>query len=221
MTNELPIDFPHDAPNGYSYEVEKHNASTVSIWLLHSRRYIFHGSDKTVRTIWGYYKPKSRNKHAGSASITLRELRNLQPGDFITHIDHGIGKFAGLESMYVKGVKQEVLRIVYRDNDLLYVSVNSLHKISKYTGKEGTLPKLHKLGSGSWEKQKRTTKKKVKDIARDLINLYAKRKQEKGFAFAEDNYLQLELEASFFYEDTPDQFDIVYERDKFKVVVSP
>ena len=152
-----------------------------------------------------YYKPKSRNKHAGNASITLRELRNLQPGDFITHIDHGIGKFAGLESMDVKGVKQEVLRIVYRDNDLLYVSVNSLHKISKYTGKEGTLPKLHKLGSGSWEKQKRTTKKKVKDIARDLINLYAKRKQEKGFAFAEDNYLQLELEASFFYEDTPDQ----------------
>lgn len=152
-----------------------------------------------------YYKPKSRNKHASSSSITLRELRNLKPGDFITHIDHGIGKFAGLESMDVKGVKQEVLRIVYRDNDLLYVSVNSLHKISKYTGKEGTPPKLHKLGSGAWEKQKRTTKKKVKDIARDLINLYAKRKQEKGFAFSEDNYLQLELEASFFYEDTPDQ----------------
>lgn len=152
-----------------------------------------------------YYKPKSRDKFTGNASISLRELRNLKPGDFITHIDHGIGKFAGLEVMDVNGVKQEVLRIVYKDNDLLYVSVNSLHKVSKYSGKDGTLPKLHKLGSGTWEKQKRTTKKKVKDIARELIQLYAQRKKEKGFAFSADNYLQMELEASFFYEDTPDQ----------------
>lgn len=152
-----------------------------------------------------YYKPKSRDSHAGNASISLRELRNLKPGDYITHIDHGIGKFAGLETMDVNGVKQEALRIVYRDNDLLYVSVNSLHKVSKYSGKDGTQPTLHKLGSGAWEKQKRTTKKKVKDIARELIQLYAQRKKEKGFAFSADNYLQMELEASFFYEDTPDQ----------------
>ena len=152
-----------------------------------------------------YYKPKSRQRYTGTASLTLRELRHLQPGDFITHIDHGIGKFAGLEKMEVNGVSQEVLRIVYRDNDLLYVSVNSLHKISKYTGKDGTEPTLHKLGSGTWDKQKKTTKRKVKDIARELIKLYAQRKKEMGFAFQPDNYLQLELEASFFYEDTPDQ----------------
>lgn len=152
-----------------------------------------------------YYKPKSREVFSGNSSITLRELRNLQPGDFITHIDHGIGKFAGLQTMDVNGVKQEALRIVYRDNDLLYVSVNSLHKVSKYSGKDGNVPKLHKLGSGAWEKQKKTTKKKVKDIARELIHLYAQRKKEKGFAFSADNYLQMELEASFFYEDTPDQ----------------
>jgi transcription-repair coupling factor (superfamily II helicase) len=152
-----------------------------------------------------YYRPRSRQQYSSSTSLTLRELKNLKPGDFVTHIDHGIGRFAGLEKMEMNGVKQEVVRLVYRDNDLLYLSVNSLHKISKYSGKDGTAPSMHKLGSGAWEKQKRTTKKKVKDIARELIALYAKRKKEKGFAFAPDNYLQLELEASFFYEDTPDQ----------------
>jgi transcription-repair coupling factor (superfamily II helicase) len=152
-----------------------------------------------------YYRPRSRQQYSSSTTLTLRELKNLKPGDFVTHIDHGIGRFAGLEKMEMNGVKQEVVRLVYRDNDLLYLSVNSLHKISKYSGKDGTAPSMHKLGSGAWEKQKRTTKKKVKDIARELIALYAKRKKEKGFAFAPDNYLQLELEASFFYEDTPDQ----------------
>lgn len=152
-----------------------------------------------------YYRPKSRQQYSNQTSLTLRELKNLKPGDFVTHIDHGIGRFAGLEKMQMNGVTQEVVRLVYRDNDLLYLSVNSLHKISKYSGKDGTAPTMHKLGSGAWEKQKRTTKKKVKDIARELIALYAKRKKEKGFAFAPDNYLQLELEASFFYEDTPDQ----------------
>ena len=152
-----------------------------------------------------FYKPKSRQRYSSQTSLTLRELRHLKPGDFVTHIDHGIGKFAGLEKMDVNGVKQEVVRIVYRDNDLLYVSVNSLHKISKYTGKDGTAPVLHKLGSGVWEKQKRTTKKKVKDIARELIELYAKRKAQLGFQFSPDHYMQMELEASFFYEDTPDQ----------------
>lgn len=152
-----------------------------------------------------YYRPKGRQKFSSSTSLTLRELKSLKPGDFVTHIDHGIGRFAGLEKMEVAGVVQEVVRLVYRDNDLLYVSVNSLHKISKFSGKDGTQPTMHKLGSGAWEKQKRSTKKKVKDIARELIALYAKRKSHVGYAFGPDNYLQLELEASFFFEETPDQ----------------
>jgi transcription-repair coupling factor (superfamily II helicase) len=152
-----------------------------------------------------YYRPKSRQRYSSNTALTLRDLRNLKPGDFVTHIDHGIGRFAGLEKMEIQNRTQEVVRLVYKDNDLLYVSVNSLHKIAKYTGKDGTPPALHKLGSPSWEKQKKTTKKKVKDIARELISLYARRKAQKGFQFAPDNYLQLEMEASFFFEDTPDQ----------------
>lgn len=152
-----------------------------------------------------FYRPKSRQRYSSQTSLTLRELKNLKPGDYVTHVDHGIGRFAGLEKMEVKGVQQEVVRIVYKDNDLLYVSVNSLHKISKFTGKDGTAPAMHKLGSPQWDKQKKATKKKVKDIARELISLYAKRKAQQGFAFGPDNYLQMELEASFFYEDTPDQ----------------
>lgn len=152
-----------------------------------------------------YYRPRSRQRYSSSTALTLRELRHLKPGDYITHIDHGIGRFAGLEKTEIHGVMQEVVRLVYKDNDLLYVSVNSLHKIAKYTGKEGTAPQLHKLGSPVWDKQKKATKKKVKDIARELISLYARRKARKGFAFSPDNYLQLEMEASFFYEDTPDQ----------------
>lgn len=152
-----------------------------------------------------FYKPKSRNRYSSSTALTLRELKNLNPGDFVTHIDHGIGRFAGLEKMEMNGVVQEVVRLVYRDNDLLYVGVNSLHKIAKYAGKEGTAPVLHKLGSPVWDKEKKNTKRKIKDIARELIQLYAKRKAQKGYAYNPDNYLQTELEASFFYEDTPDQ----------------
>jgi transcription-repair coupling factor (superfamily II helicase) len=106
-----------------------------------------------------YYRPRGRQKYSSQTSLTIRELKHLKPGDFVTHIDHGIGRFAGLEKMDVHGVKQEVVRIVYKDNDLLYVSVNSLHKISKYTGKDGTPPSLHKLGSPQWDKQKQATKK--------------------------------------------------------------
>lgn len=152
-----------------------------------------------------FYKPKSKNRYSSSTALTLRELKNLNPGDFVTHIDHGIGRFAGLEKMEMNGVIQESVRLVYKDNDLLYVSINSLHKIAKFSGKDGTAPSLHKLGSASWEKEKKNTKKKIKDIARELIQLYAKRKAQKGFMFNPDNYLQTELEASFFYEDTPDQ----------------
>lgn len=152
-----------------------------------------------------YYKYKSRTRYSRNKSITLKELRELKPGDFVTHIDHGIGRFAGLEKIDVNGQRQEAVRLVYKNDDLLYVHINSLHKISKYVGKDGTPPKLNKLGSDAWDKLKRTTKKKVKDIARDLIKLYAARKAQTGFAFSPDSYLQTELEASFMYEDTPDQ----------------
>lgn len=152
-----------------------------------------------------YYKYKLKKGYALSQAITLKELRELKPGDYITHIDHGIGKYAGLEKVEVNGKSQEMIRLVYADNDLLYVNINSLNRISKYSGKEGAVPKMNKLGTDTWDKLKKTTKKKVKDIARDLIRLYAVRKAQTGTAFHPDTYLQTELEASFIYEDTPDQ----------------
>ncbi len=142
-----------------------------------------------------------KNKEA----LTLKEISSLVPGDFVTHIDHGVGKFSGLEKIDVNGKEQEAIRLVYRDNDILYVSIHSLHRISKYSGKDGTPPSINKLGSGAWQKAKAKTKKRVKELAYDLIKLYAQRKSQKGFAFSPDNYLQTELEASFIYEDTPDQ----------------
>ncbi|MCC7051317.1 MAG: transcription-repair coupling factor [Bacteroidia bacterium] len=142
-----------------------------------------------------------KNKQA----ILLKELQNLQPGDFVTHIDHGVGRYAGLETMLVNGKQQEAVRIVYKDNDVLYVSVHSLHRISKFSGAEGTPPKLNKLGSQVWSALKQKTKKQVKDIAKELIALYAKRRASQGFACTPDTYLQHELEASFIYEDTKDQ----------------
>lgn len=138
-------------------------------------------------------------------ALTLKEIYNLQKGDYVTHIDHGIGQFSGLEIIDVNGKPQETIRLVYKDNDVLYVSIHSLHRISKYTGKDGTKPKMNKIGSPAWTNTKNKTKGKIKEIAYDLIKLYAKRKQEAGFAFSPDNYLQTELEASFIYEDTPDQ----------------
>ncbi len=140
-----------------------------------------------------------------SEAITLKELYGLNPGDYVTHIDHGIGRFGGLEKIEVNGKEQEAIRLIYKDNDILYVSIHSLHRIAKYTGKEGTEPKLNKLGSNAWNNLKQKTKTKVKQVAFDLVKLYAKRKNMKGFAFSPDNYLQNELEASFIYEDTPDQ----------------
>ncbi len=152
-----------------------------------------------------FHKYKTKTKHSKSKALTLKELRSLQPGDYVTHIDHGIGRFAGMEKKEVDGRLQESIRLVYRDDDLLYVSVHSLHKISKYSGQEGTAPTMSKLGSPEWENKKKKVKGKVKDIAKDLINLYAKRKNAPGFAFAEDGFMQAELESSFLYEDTPDQ----------------
>jgi transcription-repair coupling factor (superfamily II helicase) len=152
-----------------------------------------------------FHRYRVKKKFSKSKALTLNELKTLQPGDFVTHIDYGIGKFAGLEKREVKGKEQEAIRLIYRDDDLLYVSIHSLHKISKYSGKEGTPPAISKLGSPEWENKKKKVKSKVADIAKDLIELYAKRKQAPGFAFSKDSYLQAELESSFIYEDTPDQ----------------
>ena len=152
-----------------------------------------------------YHRYQLKQGYSKSKAINLKLLHELKPGDFVTHIDHGVGVFSGLQKMDVGGQQQECVRIVYRDTDLLYVNIQSLHKISKYVGKDGTPPRVSKLGSDAWEKLKTRTKSKVKDIAKDLIKLYAKRKASSGFAFTPDSYLQTELEASFIYEDTPDQ----------------
>jgi transcription-repair coupling factor (superfamily II helicase) len=152
-----------------------------------------------------YHKYKVKQAYNKNKAITLRTLKELQPGDFVTHIDHGVGVFSGLQKIDVNGKLQEAVRLIYRDNDILYVNINSLHKISKYTGKEGSVPRINKLGSDTWAKLKEKTKSRVKEIAFDLIKLYAQRKARQGFAFAPDNYMQTELEASFIYEDTPDQ----------------
>ncbi|NBC82079.1 MAG: transcription-repair coupling factor [Bacteroidetes bacterium] len=152
-----------------------------------------------------YHRHKVSTNFNRKESLTLKELSSLQPGDYVVHIDHGIGKFGGLDKIDVNGKRQEAVRLIYRDNDILYVSIHSLHRISKYKGKDGDAPRIYKLGSGAWQKLKQNTKKKVKDIAKELIALYAKRKEEKGYAFSTDSYLQKELEASFFFEDTPDQ----------------
>lgn len=148
---------------------------------------------------------KADSARQGKALMTLRELNQLQMGDYVVHIDHGIGKFGGLVHTLINGKPQEMIKLIYRDNDILFVSIHSLHQISKYKSKDSTPPVISKLGSGQWERTKERTKAKVKDIARDLIRLYAQRKQEKGFAYSADSYLQHELEASFLYEDTPDQ----------------
>jgi transcription-repair coupling factor (superfamily II helicase) len=152
-----------------------------------------------------YHKYKIKQAYNKSKAITLRTLRELQPGDYVTHIDHGVGVFSGLQKIEVNGRLQEAVRIFYKDSDILYVNINSLHKISKYTGKEGSIPKVSKLGSDAWQRLKEKTKTRVKEIAFDLIKLYAARKAQEGFAFSPDNYMQTELEASFIYEDTPDQ----------------
>ena len=152
-----------------------------------------------------YHKYHLNNYFTNRGALSLKELKGLQPGDFVVHIDHGIGKFGGLEKIDINGKVQESIRLVYQDNDVLYVSIHSLHRISKYKGKDNDPPRLYKLGTGAWQKLKQNTSKKIKDIARELIDLYARRKMQTGFAFSPDTYMQNELEASFIYEDTPDQ----------------
>ncbi len=152
-----------------------------------------------------YHKYRIKQAYNKNKAITLRTLRELQQGDYVTHIDHGVGVYSGLQKIEVNGKLQEAVRLIYKDKDVLYVNINSLHKIAKYTGKDGSAPKVNKLGSDVWNKLKEKTKTKVKEIAFDLIKLYAKRKAQQGFAHTPDNYMQTELEASFIYEDTPDQ----------------
>jgi len=181
-----------------------------SVMLSMHRGFIDHNIKLTCYTdhqIFNrYHRFVLSTSFSKKASITLKEFHNLQKGDYVVHIDHGIGKFAGLEKIDVNGKPQEAIRLVYKEGDILYVSIHSLHRISKYSGRESFEPRIDKLGSGTWKSLKQRTKKKIKDIAKDLIKLYAKRKAQRGFQFSPDSYMQTELEASFIYEDTPDQF---------------
>jgi transcription-repair coupling factor (superfamily II helicase) len=152
-----------------------------------------------------YHKFSIKNSYSKKQNITLKELTTLAVGDYVTHIDHGIGRFGGLQKIQVENRTQEAIKLVYADNDIVYVSIHSLHKISKYAGKDGAAPKIYKLGSNAWKVLKQKTKARVKHVAFNLIQLYAKRRLDKGFRFAPDSYLQNELESSFIYEDTPDQ----------------
>jgi len=168
-----------------------------------------------------YHKYRVKQAFNKNKALTLKTLRDLQPGDFVTHIDHGVGRYSGLQKLDINGRLQEAVRIIYKDTDVLYVNINSLHKISKFTGKDGTEPKINKLGSDVWSKLKEKTKIKVKEVAFDLIKLYAQRKAQQGFQHSPDNYMQIELEASFLYEDTPDQAKAVADVKKDMESESP
>ncbi|MCF1190139.1 transcription-repair coupling factor [Mangrovimonas sp. AS39] len=152
-----------------------------------------------------YHKFHIKNGYAKKQAITLKELTNLEIGDYVTHIDHGIGRFGGLQKIDVEGNKQEAIKLIYGERDVLYLSIHSLHKITKFNGKDGKPPKIYKLGSAAWKNLKQKTKTRVKEVAFNLIKLYAKRKLKKGHQYNPDSYMQHELEASFLYEDTPDQ----------------
>ena len=157
------------------------------------------------------YSLKSDRARSGKMALSLRELQQIEVGDYLVHVDHGIGQFGGLTHTEIAGKRQEAIKVIYKNGDLIYVSIHSLHKLSKYRSKEGEAPKLNRLGTGAWERMKVRTTSKMKDIARDLIKLYAARREEKGFAFSPDNFMQHELEASFIYEDTPDQLKATQE----------
>jgi len=152
-----------------------------------------------------YHRYAVEDKYKNKQSVLLKDIYDLQIGDYVTHIDHGIGRYEGLEKIEINGKQQEAIKIVYKNNDVLYISIHSLHRISKYVGKDGTIPALHRIGSNAWNKVKEKTKSRVKEMVIDLAKLYSERKSTQGFAFSPDNYMQIELEASFIYEDTPDQ----------------
>lgn len=166
---------------------------------------VFCYTDHQIFDRFHKYRLRTDKTRQGKVVMTLKELNQFQVGDYMVHVDHGIGTFGGLVKTNVNGKMQEMVKLIYRDDDIIFVSIHALHRISKYKGKEGEAPKINKLGSGAWERLKERTKSKVKDIARELIKLYAKRKAEQGFQYTPDSYLQQELEASFIYEDTPDQ----------------
>jgi len=168
-----------------------------------TRRCVF--TDHQIFDRFHKYSLRSDRARSGKLALSLKELQAIEPGDYIVHIDHGVGKFGGLVRTDVNGRVQEMIKLIYKNNDIIFVSIHALHKLSKYRGKEGVEPKINKIGSGAWARVKEKTKSKLKDIARDLIRLYAARKEEQGYRFSPDSYMQQELEASFIYEDTPDQ----------------
>ncbi|MEX2641450.1 MAG: transcription-repair coupling factor [Balneolales bacterium] len=195
----------------------------LSVNTLH-RGFILHDQKVAVYTdhqIFNrYHRPKAKKrKHRGG--ISFKELKDLNIGDFVVHVDFGIGKFAGFKDIVVRGSRQEAVVVRYQEDSILYVNVSSLHKLQKYSGKEGMAPKITKLGSGEWARKKARTKKRVKDIARDLIRLYAKRKAQEAFAFSEDSTMQTELEASFMYEETPDQESAIQDVKQDMMSINP
>ncbi len=192
-----------DRGAGISYREE--NIALHEGFIDNDLRQCFY-TDHQIFERYHKFTLRTDNTRIAQQSISLRELSKLNTGDYVVHADHGIGKFGGLVHTEVNGKPQEAIRLIYRDNDTLLVSIHSLHRISKYKSKDGTPPSVHKLGTGAWQRLKEKTKSKVKDIARELIALYAQRKAEPGFQFSPDSYLQTELEASFIYEDTPDQY---------------
>ncbi|MDE6043624.1 MAG: DEAD/DEAH box helicase, partial [Muribaculaceae bacterium] len=187
-------DIPFTAVDGTLHEGYVDHTARICVFTDHQIFDRFHK-----------YTLRSERARSGRMALSLKELGQIEPGDYIVHIDHGVGRFAGLLRTDVGGRTQEMIKLVYANNDIVFVSIHSLHKLAKYRGKEGVPPKINRIGSGTWNRLKERTKGKLKDIARDLIRLYAERKQQRGHAFAPDSYMQHELEASFIYEDTPDQ----------------
>jgi transcription-repair coupling factor (superfamily II helicase) len=189
---------------GKSLRYDKINHALHEGFIDHELRICVY-TDHQIFDRYHKFSLRTDKVRAARQSLSIKELSRLNPGDYVVHIDHGIGKFGGLVSSEVNGHKQEAIKLIYRDNDVILVNIHSLHRISKFKGKDGEPPKINKLGTGAWQRVKDKTKKKVKDIARELIALYAARKAQPGFSFSDDNFMQKELEASFIYEDTPDQ----------------
>ncbi|NNC49571.1 MAG: transcription-repair coupling factor [Flaviramulus sp.] len=195
----------HDIFDDSHLDVKPYNTIILSLhqgFIDHDNKIVCYTDHQIFER---YHKFQIKNGYAKKQALTLKELTNLSIGDYVTHIDHGIGRFGGLQKIDVEGKKQEAIKLVYGERDVLYLSIHSLHKITKFNGKDGKPPKIYKLGSKAWKTLKQKTKARVKHVAFNLIKLYAKRKTEKGFQYNPDSYLQHELEASFIYEDTPDQ----------------
>lgn len=178
---------------------------TIHEGFTDNERKICWFTDHQIFDRYHKYNLKADRARSGKLALSLKELNQIEPGDYIVHVDHGIGKFAGLIKSDINGRPQEMIKLLYQNDDIILVSIHALHKLSKYRGKDGIPPKVNKLGTGAWNRLKERTKSKLKDIARDLIKLYAARREEQGFPFSEDGYMQHELEAGFIYEDTPDQ----------------